>query len=306
MKFRFQLQDIVRRHFNQTAEYSNYRRKNLNTDFKESLCPIVDMKNNQSFMLNFVLFSDGVSIKKSTFKKQVWPMWVQVADLPPKLRLARRNIILAALFVGDAHPDWTDLVPHIRAELVSGIEVDLNENLSFKVTFKIRLLICDLGAKSHVLNMYKFNGHYGCHYCTVQGKTIGRTHAYYLYIEEGRIRKPSLNDNYVDAAKSDNEDAIPNVVGVKAKSAFATIMTGLPSTAPIDYMHCVLLGVFPELLRLCYKQLSAHQRKQVYTSTSKLSCPREMIAYSRKIRSLDEISQFKANDIYNWFFILVQ
>ena len=36
----------------------------------------------------------------------------------------------------------------------------------------------------------------------------------------------------------------------------------------------------------------------------KLACPREMIAYSRKIRPLDELGHFKANELFNWMFYI--
>ena len=35
-----------------------------------------------------------------------------------------------------------------------------------------------------------------------------------------------------------------------------------------------------------------------------MSCPREIVSYSRKIRCLDEQSQFKANEYFNWLFYI--
>ena len=67
-------------------------------------------------------------------------------------------------------------------------------------------------------------------------------------------------------------------------------------------MHCVLLGVFPELLKLCAKSLNATSRDEVTQVVGKLSSPREVISYSRKIRPLAELSQFKANEFFNWLF----
>ena len=97
---------------------------------------------------------------------------------------------------------------------------------------------------------------------------------------------------------------IPNVVGVKGRSEFSMVIDGLPLTAPVDYMHCVLIGVFPELLKVCYKSLSAKKREDINRKTAGLACPREMISYSRKIRSLEEVSQFKANEFFNWIFYI--
>ena len=82
------------------------------------------------------------------------------------------------------------------------------------------------------------------------------------------------------------------------------MIEGLPLTAPIDYMHCVLLGVFPDLLKLCYKALSCREREKVNSITANLCCPREMVSFSRKVRSLEELSQFKANELFNWLFYI--
>ena len=218
--------------------------------------------------------------------------------------MARKNIVLAALHAGGSHPHWKQVVPHIKADLVSAIEIELNEKVRHRASFKIRLLISDLVAKSHMLNMYQFNGYYGCHYCTAQGKTIGRTHAYYPYAQENELREPLLNDVSVKLADTLSVHNIPNFVGVKGRSEFSLVIDGLPLTAPVDYMHCVLIGVFTELLKVCYKSLSAKEREDINRKTSGLACPREMIFYSRKIRSLDEVSQFKANEFFNWIFYI--
>ena len=69
-------------------------------------------------------------------------------------------------------------------------------------------------------------------------------------------------------------------------------------------MHCVLLGVFPETLRLCFKTLTHTAKSDISQIVLNLSCPREMIAYSRKIRPLEELSQFKANEQFNWMIYL--
>ena len=35
-----------------------------------------------------------------------------------------------------------------------------------------------------------------------------------------------------------------------------------------------------------------------------MCCPREIVAFSKKIRSLDDMPQFKANEHFNWFFYI--
>ena len=89
---------------------------------------------------------------------------------------------------------------------------------------------------------------------------------------------------------------------MKGRSAFSDIVCGLPLTAPVDYMHCVLLGVFPELLRLIIRKLTTATKREINDIVSSLACPRELLSYSRKIRFLDDIGQFKANEFFNWMF----
>ena len=304
MRYRFQLADIFKRSLYQVLKYSEKRRENPEKDFNPNFFPIAEIGRNNTCAINLVFFTDGVSIKKSTYKKVVWPVWVQIGDLPPKLRSARKNIVLAALVISATSPSWNDVVPDLKSEILSGFNIEMDEMVSYKLEFKARLLIADLGAKNHILNMMKFNGYYGCHYCTAKGTTIGSTHAYYPFEVDGVTREPSVNEAYVDTAETLSYRKQTNVVGVKGKSAFAELIEGLPLTAPIDYMHCVLLGVFPDVLRLCYQSLSSSEKLQLSSSINNLSCPREMISYSRKIRWLDEMAQFKANEMFNWLFYL--
>ena len=305
MGFRFQLRDIINRYLDKIIEYADFRTSNPNSDLNCLFCPPTKLNAEKTLSINLIIFSDGVNIKKSTLRKELWPVWVQVADLPPRLRMSCQNVVLAALFVGASAPNWNEIVPRLKSELASGVEIRHN-SIFFRAFFKVKLLVSDLGAKSHILNMFKFNGFYGCHYCTAPGKTIGRTHSYYSIQQTGALREPSVNNVFVECAQLLPVDEVVNVAGVKGKSAFVALIDGLPLTAPVDYMHCVLLGVFPEVLKLCIKDLTADEKIKINVLLSSLSCPLELISYSRKIRSLDEVSQFKANEHFNWIFYLSQ
>ena len=74
-------------------------------------------------------------------------------------------------------------------------------------------------------------------------------------------------------------------------------------------MHCVLLGVFPETLRLRFKTLT-HTAKyysnifQIFLKLFQICPVRVYVRYSRKIRPLEELSQFKANEQFNWMIYL--
>ena len=67
-------------------------------------------------------------------------------------------------------------------------------------------------------------------------------------------------------------------------------------------MYYVLLVVFPELLKLIIRKMTTSIKREVNDIVNSLACPCELVNYSRKTRSLDEIGQFKANEFINWMF----
>ena len=224
--------------------------------------------------------------------------------MPPILRMSRKNIVLSCLFVGFGAQNWNEIVPRLRAELFSPIEVFGPDFPKITTSFKVRLLVTDLVAKPHVLNTMQFNGYFGCHFGTAEGITIGRAHAYCPHNQSGSIRETTLHCRYVEAAELRSATSSASCFVVKGQSAFSDVVSGLPLTAPIDYMHCILLGVFPELLKHLLKKMAPTYRKETKDLVPSPNCPRELITYSRKIRSLDEINQFKANEFFNWLFYL--
>ena len=167
LNFRNQIASVLERNFNEILNYSSHRKLYPYSDFNDKFSPIFGITDSNSATLNLIVSTDGVNIKKTTFKKELWPIWIQVADLPPILRMARKNIVLAALFVGSQAPDWTTIVPHLRAELVSNVEVVVHGDYRLSVRLNCISIVADMCAKAHVLNMFQFNGFFGCHYCDV-------------------------------------------------------------------------------------------------------------------------------------------
>ena len=154
LMFRFQLRDVVQRNLNQIFNYSDHRKNHPNSDLSFNTAPLTTVEPNHLMNVNLNLFTDGVGIKKSTLKKAVWPVSIQIPDLPPILRTARKNTTLAALFVGKGVPDWETVAPEVRAELLNPIELSVSMDTSLSLKFQVNLLVDDLGAKSHLLNMF--------------------------------------------------------------------------------------------------------------------------------------------------------
>ena len=190
-----------------------------------------------------LIFTYAVNIKKSTYGKELWPIWIQVAGLPPKLRSARKWIVLAALSVSDSYPSWQELTPHLKDKISSGLIVEVRIEVYYKFVFKTRQLIADLEAKNPLHNMTNLTAIMDA--STVrQMKNNGRTHAFYPFDQQGAIRESSVNDIYISMAETLRLKQVTNVVGVKGRSAFAGLFDGLPLTARVDYTQCILQGYF--------------------------------------------------------------
>ena len=69
LNFRFQLREIVKENFSEIKHYAEIHQDKPFTDFCPSFCPPVEIKSNETIVFNLVVFSDGVTIKKSTLKK---------------------------------------------------------------------------------------------------------------------------------------------------------------------------------------------------------------------------------------------
>ena len=73
-----------------------------------------------------------------------------------------------------------------------------------------------------------------------------------------QIREPMYHENLVEKAENflQQGNQKVNMVGVKGRSAFSCVVPELPLSAPVDYMHCVLLGVYASLLARHMKLLN--------------------------------------------------
>ena len=295
------LREIVQRNWDSILKFSAERISNggCNDISLEQAPAIVDFSSTK-LVFSLVLSTDGVSIVNSS-AQEIWPIWLAVCQLPPKLRMSQKNIVLAALHTGNGKPNWEKIVPHIESELQSSIEIETYMGHSFDVSFKVVFIVADLIAKCHVLNMYQHNGYYGCNYCTAIGKTIGRSHCYYPKSQSFTIRTPEVNDKFVALAESLRKTGkVHNVCGVKGRSAFASLVDGLPLTAGIDYMHCILQGVYKDVLEHQVRNLSKSQKQRLNEIIDNLHAPRETTCHSRKIRGISDIQFFKANEVFNY------
>ena len=184
----------------------------------------------ESNIIQLLMSSDGVSITKSSTKKNIWPIWLALAQLPPILRMSVKNI-LAGLYVGGGKPVWSEIVPHVRRELNRSLNCS-NEfsQINYQVSFEI-IVVADLVAKANMLNMYQYNGTFGSNFCTARGHTIERTHGYFPYGDRCELRTPAFHHRCVSMAESLNWDVTSSKYknsGVKGRSEFECLVKDIP------------------------------------------------------------------------------
>ncbi len=127
------------------------------------------------------------------------------------------------------------------------------------VDFRVIMIVADLVAKASMLEMFHFNAvSYGCHLCKAEGFAIDGASGYYPSDQEFELRDKHFHQRVSALAERMNRDRTKteyhNISGYKGVSAFENIVDGLPLSAGVDYMHCILIGVFPNLFKTLNKK----------------------------------------------------
>ena len=63
--------------------------------------------------------------------KSARPLFIGVADLPPILRQAFKNIVLAALFVGNGSPNFNEVFDYLKEELAIEEKIKIENKNKF-------------------------------------------------------------------------------------------------------------------------------------------------------------------------------
>ena len=273
--------------------------KNQTNDIPNSKLTFYNEKN--ILAIDLILFTDSVTFIKFSSNRILWPILLSLARLPPRLRMSRKNIVLAFLFVGAKKPVFESFKCHIKWEDLKRPVVCSSLGRTVEIRCKINMLVTDLIAKLHCLSMYQHNGHFGCCYCTARGGTIDRHHCYYPYKQDFRVRESTFHEQCVQLWENLNEGghSSTNVVGAKGRSAFSVIILGLPLSACIDYLHCVLIGVHQSLLKLHIKLMIVRKLFESFNKqVKKISFPCELVNHGWSVRPLTDLTDFKANEFF--------
>ena len=196
LKFSNLTASVVKRNISSILKYNAERKASSQTnDIPNFKLTFSSEKN--ILAIDLILFTDGVTFIKSSSNRIQWPIWLSLAQLPPRLRMSRKNIVLASLFVGDKKPVFEYFICHIKQEALKRPVVWSSLRTSVEIRCKVIMLVADLIAKWNCLSIYQHNGHFGCCYCTARGATIDQHHCYYHIRKNFAFENPrSMNNAY--------------------------------------------------------------------------------------------------------------
>lgn len=210
--------------------------------------------------------TDGICLFSST-RVELWPLLIAINELPPSMRFARENIIIAGIWQGKGKPPFASFLSAFASEMHElyhgGLKILIDgEHIQVKVA--VVCAVMDLLAKCAALNMTQFNGLYACSTCEEPGETAtqGKGHSRcYPYRSQDNCVPMRTEENVIESM----HEATPTnrQKGFKGVSPLAHVKSlNLVAGIVPDYMHGVLLGIVKTLM---YKWFSpTHSRKPFY------------------------------------------
>ena len=241
--------------------------------------------------VQIVLNVDGAPVFKSS-KLSVWPIWVQIFNLPPKLRSAFSNLMLLGLWHGKSKPDFKKLLPALVFELESLRDANFFIEGVGPIKFRVRSIVADMPATACVLCMIQFNGYSSCPHCYINGFSSNRR----MLFSCKKLFK--LRENLDFKACGWYADRTNEMkCGVKSSTPLNSLMS-LPWDCPIDPMHQIFLGTGKVLTKMMISLLKGETLMAAENLIKNLKVPFDV---KHKPKVLSELSFWKAFD-FKWFF----
>lgn len=232
----------------------------------------------RSIALSFNI-DGGLPISKSS-KMQLWPIQCMVIEL------GKAAPFVVGVFAGESKPaSANDFLAPVVGELLQL----MSHGMSFKgqmIEVSVKSFICDAPARSFVYSIKGHTGYSGCPKCIAEGTYTNKRVVYPSKISRLRtddsIRRQTDPDHHHDV------------------SALTELPIDCVSSAPLDYMHLLCLGVQKKLLGLWLGgpldvRLGPLDRKQLSDLNLSLVAhvPGE---FARKPRGTAEVDRWKATE----------
>ena len=242
---------------------------------KLSIDPQLQSKGELLLQLNV----DGLPLFKST-NEQFWPILGMLVEA------TRPQPFVIGLFSGKSKPGNVDEFLKDFVEEMGDLEGNglMHDNKVYAVA--VSSVVCDAPARAFLKRIKGHSGYSGCDKCTQPG------------VYNSKMTFPEVDAPIrTNVAFDEMEDAEHH----KGPSPFQSIHLGIITQFPLDYMHCICLGVMRRLLRLWTKgpltcRLGPQTKDLISSALLSLSSfmPRE---FARKPRSLKDLDRWKATEL---------
>ncbi len=273
-----------------------------NSNVYQSVIALRDQRN-----ISITWNADGVPLFKSSLN-EVWPIRCIINELPPTL--SQKNVILAGLSFGRGKPDMSSFmkcfVQSIEKMNAEGVHWTNPQTAESIVSFVYPLFSsCDSVARCAIQCIHQYNGSYGCSWCLQEGvrvvKGAGHTNVYPGLHEELRTHQGLLDCG----REVTNDVALTHVKGVKSVSPLFLLKKygfDMARGFPVDYMHCVLLGIERQFIEL-WTDSKYHESKWHMTAADINAIDKALLAIKppcdikRFPRSIKLAGKWKANEL---------
>lgn len=197
---------------------------------------------------SFAIWTDGISPSK-TSPVTVWPVFLQVLELSPRAR--QRNTILAAVYVGPKKPLIAQFLAPVARELrdlrLNGVTWQPSVNEERTSRFMTLIASADSDARYAIFGMTRFNGHFGCTFCYVDGDIIGPGCVLHRL---GNAADDRI-DREIRKAAEEADRTEESQRGVTSMSALSVIDDfHLRIGQLVEAMHCLWEGNFTRLYEI--------------------------------------------------------
>ncbi len=160
-------------------------------------------------------------------------------------------------------------------------------------------LACDSMGGCSDQGLTQHNGIYGCNYCLIQSTAVLGQPGKRVYLPQYPLPRPRPNDNYQNCLKFRQYRNL----GVQHRSNLLYIPNfDVITNCPIDYMHCVHLGVIKYFTVNWFDSKNHSQSyylglDDIDILLEKVAVPNEIL---RTIRSLKILPFWKASEWRTW------
>lgn len=232
--------------------------------------------------LKLQLNIDGVPLFKSS-NIQFWPILGRVKEIQMK------DLVIIGLYCGSHKP--TDVNTFFEDFVKKMINLEQGFRFGeFNLKLFLGTLCCDTPARAFAKNTKGHTGYSACDRCWEPG-----VHQNYRMFFPSTAARKRTDEEFLDMADKAHHMSVHPVALTKLKF-------GMVTGDPIDYMHCVCLGVTRRLIHFWMKtpgpvecRISA---RTIEVLSEKLISMSRFIPceFARKPRSLKEVDRWKATE----------